>query len=248
VFRNTLPGTGRRWAIAGVGVATLAVLFAIGSNLPRQVIVIDAEVRRYTATSRFLVDRFEDARSSREGDGLPVGEFRRLLEFEILPLARMSRSRLEILGDISGAYGEHLERLLEGGRLREREWELLIEEFGLLEQTLNRLYRLEQTISSAYLDVQGKLERQSLSRDRASIRLFDETVDPWDPLISDLSSTGDLRRAVQGRIDALSAYAEIRRRAWALYAESVRERDPERAAAANQEHRHANELFQNWTD
>jgi len=248
VLRNTLPGTGRRWALAGVCLATLAVLFAIGSNLPRRVVVIDAEVRRYTATSKFLIERFEEARSSREGDGLPVGEFRQFLEFEILPLARMSRLRLENLGDTSGAYREHLERLIEGGLFREREWQLLVEEFGLLEQTLNRLYRLEQSISSAHRDVQGKLERQSLSHDRASVRLFDEAVDAWDPLIFDLSSTTGLRRAVQDRIDALSAYAEIRRRAWALYAESVREQDPERAAAANHEHRRANEMFQNWTD
>jgi len=160
----------------------------------------------------------------------------------------MSRLRLENLGDTSGAYREHLERLIEGGLSREREWQLLVEEFGLLEQTLNRLYRLEQAISSAYRDVQENLERQSLSPDRASVRLFDEAVDVWDPLIFDLSPNTGLRPAVQDRINVLSEYAEIRRRAWALYAESVREQDPERAAAANQEHRHANELFQNWTD
>ena len=171
-----------------------------------------------------------------------------LLEFEILPLARSSRWRLENLGDVPAAYQAHREQLVEGGRQREREWQLLVDEFGLLETTLNRLYALEKSISATYLGVQEEIEQNSTSRDRASVRLFDETVDPWDPLIDDLSSATGLRQAVQGRIDALREYSEIRRRAWSLYAESVRERDPDLAAAANEEHRRANELFENWTD
>ena len=247
-IRNARSVRGRRWAIAGVGMACLAVLLAIASQLPRHVVAIDAEVRRYMATSQFLVDRFDEARTSREGDGLPVGEFRQLLELEILPLARSSRARLENLGKAPGGYRAHLETLIEGGRQREREWELLVREFGLLESSLNRLYALEGAVSLAYLRVQAEIETQSVSSDDASVLLFDETVDPWDPLIDQLSSATGLRPAVQGQIDALREYSEIRRRAWSLYAESVRESDPDRAAAANEEHRRASDLFENWTD
>ncbi len=247
-LRSAHSATSRLWATAAASLATLAVLFAIGSYLPRRVVVIDAELRRYTATSNFLLNRFDAARTSKDGDGLPVGEFRKFLEFEILPLARTSRLRLENLGDAPGNYGKHLKRLIEDGRFREREWELLMEEFGLLERTLDRLYELEQGISVAYSDVQREIEERSLSRSQAAVQIFDEAVDPWDSLISDLSSSTGLRRAVQGRIDVLREYAEIRRRAWSLYAESVRERDSDRAATANEEHRRANELFQSWTD
>lgn len=247
-LRESAHGKRLPWRITAVTAATLVLLFTVAASLPRRIIIIDAEVRRYTMTSRFLLDRFEAARFSRDGDGLPVAEFRELLEAEILPFARESRSRLENLGDVPDPYRKHIDGLLEDGQAREEQWEVLASEFGQLEDTLERIDQIEKEIAQSYREIQRGLEARSLSRDRASVLLFDATVDPWNSLISGLSDNAGLRPAVRRRMDALREYSDLRQQAWALYAESVREDDPGRAAIANEDHRRATEMLRNWTD
>jgi membrane associated rhomboid family serine protease len=238
----------RDWRILGLACASVVLLFAVTSALPRQILVVDSEIRRFEGTTLFLIDRFDAARTENDGDGLPVKTFRRLLEDEILPEARAARARLESLGDVDGAYGRHIDAVRNDALEREGFWESLRVEFEELEELLARIGELEDSINREIGSIHASLEAGTLTPDDAFVLVFDQAVDPWAPLLRSSADEEAFRPAISDRLRALRNYSEMRRDAWALYAESLRDADPELARQANEAHQSTSDWYRSWTD
>ena len=249
---NSLSGssTTRRSGSHAVAVSAgcVVILGVIAVNLPRHVVAVENEFQRFHAIQQHLTNQINLARSRPSGDEIDLLKFRDLLAEEILPISRSARGRIDVLEYVPPAYERHRKRVFERAVARENLWQTYIEQATRIEAILSRMTQLEQEIGANYAQIQDAARRGGVADQEIAARLFASTVDPWEPLISDMQNDEDLSEGLRERLGILRTYAELRQRAWELSAQSVSEDAPELAIAAREEHAKAHEVIAPWIE
>lgn len=224
--------------------ASLVVIVTLAAALPRKVIAVDAELKRFDRAQIALTDRFNRAFSGEEGK-LSISEMRALLENEILPAWNEARTRVEKLEGLPPIIQANVEAALVRARKWEAEWHTLAGDFGRFQDAFTELENLENLAAEKYQRAFAEVQAGSLSHDGFAAVLKAEVLPEWqfERKIDGLKS---LREPLQTLAITLSQYAEIRQQAWQLYVEAVRTHDEELARAAAQEHLRADAMIASW--